>query len=92
MEGFIVLDHADEYGSMLKELAQWLSEGKIKRTETIVKGGLKQAEEALAGLFKGQNTGTWHMFYLTVVDVLRLTGTTGKLLVEVKNPEEPSKL
>ena len=39
MEGFIVFDYAKEYPRALKDLAQWLSEGKIKRKETIVKGG-----------------------------------------------------
>lgn len=57
MEGFIVFDYAKEYAPARKELAQWLDEGKIKRKETIVKGGLKEAEEALRGLYRGLNTG-----------------------------------
>lgn len=57
MEGFIVFDHAKEYPSARKQLAQWLAEGKMKRQETIVKGGLKVAEQALVDLFKGGNTG-----------------------------------
>jgi NADPH-dependent curcumin reductase CurA len=57
MEGFIVFDYAKEYPRALKELAQWLSEGKIKRKETIVKGGLGQAENALRDLYNGVNTG-----------------------------------
>ncbi|KIW68614.1 hypothetical protein PV04_04549 [Phialophora macrospora] len=57
MEGFIVFDFAKEYPRALKDLAQWLSEGKIKRKETIVKGGLDQAENALRDLYKGVNTG-----------------------------------
>lgn len=58
MEGFIVFDHAKEYAAARKQLAQWLAEGKIKRQETIVKGGLKVAEQALVDLFKGGNTGS----------------------------------
>ena len=51
----------------------WLAEGKIKKNETIIKGGLKAAEQGLVDLFRGINSG--------------------KLLVEVKNPDEtPSKL
>ncbi|KAK0725459.1 hypothetical protein B0H67DRAFT_481832 [Lasiosphaeris hirsuta] len=72
IEGFIVLDYATEFGTALEQLAQWLAEGKIQRKETIVKGGIKAAEEALVSLFTGQNTG--------------------KLMIEVKNPEGDSKL
>lgn len=59
MEGFIVFDHFKEYPTARKELAQWLAEGKIKRQETIVSGGLKVAEQALGDLFKGGNTGEY---------------------------------
>ncbi|PSR81357.1 hypothetical protein BD289DRAFT_393584 [Coniella lustricola] len=57
MEGFIVFDHLQEYPAARKRLGQWLAEGKIKRQETIVKGGLKVAEKTLSELFKGGNTG-----------------------------------
>lgn len=57
MQGFIVFDYAKQYPAARKELAQWLEEGKIQRKETIVKGGLKAAEDALVGLYKGVNTG-----------------------------------
>lgn len=57
MEGFIVFNYTKQYAAARKELAQWLSEGKIQRKETIVKGGLKAAEEALVGLYQGVNTG-----------------------------------
>lgn len=72
MEGFIVIDHAAKFPEAFKQLATWLEEGKLKRKETVVKGGLKVAEEALLHLFEGKNTG--------------------KLIVEVKNPEEGAKL
>ena len=57
MQGFIVFDYASQYAAARKELAEWLAEGKIQRKETIVKGGLTVAEEALLGLYKGTNTG-----------------------------------
>lgn len=60
MEGFIVFDHVKQYATARKQLAQWLAEGKIKRQETIVKGGLQVAEQALVDLFKGGNTGWYH--------------------------------
>ncbi|EDU50818.1 NADP-dependent oxidoreductase [Pyrenophora tritici-repentis] len=57
MQGFVVFDFADKYAEARKQLAQWLSEGKLKRKETVVKGGITKAEEALVGLFEGRNTG-----------------------------------
>lgn len=61
MQGFVVFDYEDQYAAARKELAQWLSEGKLKRKETIVKGGILKAEEALVGLFEGRNTGKWNI-------------------------------
>lgn len=57
MEGFIVFDYVPEYPAARKQLAQWLAEGKLKRQETIIKGGLKVAEQAFDNLFKGGNIG-----------------------------------
>jgi NADPH-dependent curcumin reductase CurA len=57
MQGFVVFDFEKKYPEARRELAKWLSEGKLKRKETIVKGGISKAEEALVGLFEGKNTG-----------------------------------
>ena len=57
MQGFIVLDYVKEFPQAQRELVQWLEEGKLQRKETIVKGGLKAAEQALVDLYKGANTG-----------------------------------
>ncbi|KAL8824956.1 MAG: hypothetical protein Q9191_004704 [Dirinaria sp. TL-2023a] len=57
MQGFIVFDYVKQYSQARKELSQWLSEGKIQRKETIVKGGLAKAEKALVDLYNGINTG-----------------------------------
>ncbi|MCJ1407523.1 hypothetical protein MMC19_001594 [Ptychographa xylographoides] len=57
MEGFIVFDYAAQFSTARKELSQWLGEGKIQRKETILKGGLKAAEQGLVNLYKGINTG-----------------------------------
>lgn len=57
MQGFIVFDYEKQYSEARKELAQWLSEGKLKRKETIVQGGLAKAEQALVDLYNGVNTG-----------------------------------
>ncbi|KAI1043934.1 hypothetical protein LB505_003386 [Fusarium chuoi] len=57
MQGFIVLDHVKDFPAARAELAQWIAEGKLKKTETVVRGGLKVAEQALVDLYKGINTG-----------------------------------
>lgn len=57
MQGLIVFDFLPEYEAALKQIAQWLAEGKLKRKETIVKGGVAAADEAFMLLFRGGNTG-----------------------------------
>lgn len=56
MQGFIVGNFQDKFPEGIQHLAQWLKEGKIKGTETIVHG-FENLPEALLGLFKGENTG-----------------------------------
>ncbi|KAL9027886.1 MAG: hypothetical protein Q9196_003658 [Gyalolechia fulgens] len=76
MEGFIIFDYAKQYPEARKELAQWLAEGRIQRKETIVKGGLAKAEQALVDLFHGVNTGK------LLVEVLEAGfGRTGQVMV-----------
>lgn len=58
MEGFIVFDYESQYPHAKKELAQWLAEGKIKRLETVIKGGITKMPEALRALYEGVNQGT----------------------------------
>ncbi|KAL2268303.1 hypothetical protein VTJ83DRAFT_3149 [Remersonia thermophila] len=72
MQGFIVFDYAKEYQAALAQLAQWVAEGKLKRRETIIKGGIASADEAFKQLFQG--------------------GNIGKLMIEVKKPEETARL
>ena len=57
MQGFIVFDYASQYPTARKDITQWLAEGKLQRKETIVKGGLAVAEQALVDLYQGVNTG-----------------------------------
>lgn len=85
-----MFDFVKEYPAARKQLAQWLAEGKLKRQETVVKGGLKVAEQALVDLFKGGNTGepSPHFKSHCAPKLIPI----GKLLVEVKSPEEKSKL
>lgn len=57
MKGFNVFDYANKYPTALKELASWLADGKLKRKEHIVPGGLEAAPQALIDLYDGANTG-----------------------------------
>jgi NADPH-dependent curcumin reductase CurA len=56
-QGFIVVDHPDEYANARRDLSQWIAEGKLKKTETIIRGGIRKAEQALVDLYNGANTG-----------------------------------
>ncbi|UPK95164.1 hypothetical protein LCI18_006099 [Fusarium solani-melongenae] len=57
LQGFIVVDYADEFDDARSQIAQWIADGKIRTRATVIDGGLKVAEEALRGLFSGTNTG-----------------------------------
>ncbi|KAJ4171962.1 hypothetical protein NW754_007558 [Fusarium falciforme] len=57
LQGFIVVDYADEFDDARRQIAQWIADGKIRTRATVIDGGLKVAEEALRGLFSGTNTG-----------------------------------
>jgi NADPH-dependent curcumin reductase CurA len=57
MQGFIVFDYAKEYPAALAQIGRWLGEGKLKRKETIIKGGVAASEEAFKQLFQGGNIG-----------------------------------
>lgn len=72
MQGFIVFDYAQEYGAALAQLAQWLGEGKLKRKETILKGGVAAADEAFQQLFQGGNMGKLMVEVKNADDVARL--------------------
>jgi len=56
MQGFIVSNFKDQYTEGIKQLAQWLKEGKLKTTETI-EHSFEKLPAALLGLFKGENIG-----------------------------------
>ncbi|CAH0024949.1 unnamed protein product [Clonostachys rhizophaga] len=66
MQGFIIFDQLKYFPQARSDLSKWIAEGKLKKNETIIQGGLGKAEQALVDLYKGINTG--------------------KLLVEIKNP------
>lgn len=56
MQGFIVSNYSARFGEGIKQLAQWLGEGKLTYQETIVQG-FETLPETFIGLFHGKNTG-----------------------------------
>lgn len=56
LQGFIVSNYQHRFPEAIQHLTQWLKDGKLKYTETIVHG-FDQLPTALLGLFKGDNTG-----------------------------------
>ncbi|MBU6450169.1 MAG: NADP-dependent oxidoreductase [Cyanobacteria bacterium REEB67] len=56
LRGFIVSDFAAQQGDFIRDVGQWLKEGKIKYLEDIV-DGLEKAPKAFQGLLKGANFG-----------------------------------
>lgn len=56
MQGFIVSNYQDRFGEGIKQLSQWIKDGKLKYTETT-KEGFENLPEALLGLFSGENSG-----------------------------------
>jgi NADPH-dependent curcumin reductase CurA len=56
LQGFIVSNYSDRFGEGLAQLMQWLIEGKLKFTETII-DGFDKLPEAFLGLFSGENRG-----------------------------------
>jgi NADPH-dependent curcumin reductase CurA len=56
IQGFIVLDHPEREPDFLREVADWIREGKIHYKEDIA-AGLENAPRAFLGLFRGANLG-----------------------------------
>jgi len=56
MQGFIVNDYAAKFPKAMIKLSQWLAEGKLTNTETIVEG-FDQIPLAFMDLFEGKNKG-----------------------------------
>jgi len=56
MQGFVVFDFADKHPEGIKQLAEWLHQGKLKYTETI-KEGFENIPQAFLDLFEGKNKG-----------------------------------
>ena len=56
VQGFIVSRWKSRYPEAIKQMAQWIQEGKIKYDETIIEG-FEKMPEAFIGLLTGTNLG-----------------------------------
>lgn len=56
IRGFIVRDFADQQADFLRDMSQWVNEGRVKYREHRVQG-LENAPATLIGLLKGENFG-----------------------------------
>lgn len=56
IQGFLVRDHASQFGPAIEQLASWLKEGKLTYEETIVEG-FSNIPQAFIDLFDGKNKG-----------------------------------
>ncbi len=57
IEGFLVFEFTDRYEVALKEMSEWIQQGKLKYRETIADGGIEQAPTAFISMLKGGNIG-----------------------------------
>ncbi|MBI5064058.1 MAG: NADP-dependent oxidoreductase [Desulfatitalea sp.] len=56
LQGFIISDHFPRWSEALKNIAQWMREGRIKYRESITQG-IENAPAAFIGLLAGKNFG-----------------------------------
>jgi NADPH-dependent curcumin reductase CurA len=55
-QGFIVFEHEARRADFIRDMAQWLREGRVKYRETVAQG-LQNAPAAFIGLLAGKNFG-----------------------------------
>ena len=56
MKGFVTPDFIDQMEPFMKDVGQWIKEGKVKYQETIHQG-IDNAPQAFIDLFSGGNEG-----------------------------------
>lgn len=56
IRGFIIFDHYDRYPDFLRDMSQWLAEGKVRYREHVV-DGLENAPAAFRALMRGDHVG-----------------------------------
>ena len=56
IQGILARDYYARYPEMLKQMSEWIREGKLKYQEAHMKG-FENLPKALNSLFTGENTG-----------------------------------
>ena len=56
VQGFIIFDHYDRMAAFQKDMSAWVSEGRIRYRESVIRG-LENAPRGLMGLLQGENFG-----------------------------------
>jgi NADPH-dependent curcumin reductase CurA len=56
MQGMVVFDYADRYSAAVRDIAQWMKEGKLHSREDVV-SGIENFPASLNKLFSGENFG-----------------------------------
>lgn len=56
MQGFIVSNYMEKFPEGIKQLSEWIKEGELTYTETVVEG-FETIPQAFIDLFDGKNTG-----------------------------------
>ncbi|MFJ9952880.1 NADP-dependent oxidoreductase [Kitasatospora sp. NPDC091207] len=57
MEGFVVFDYAPRFAEAAREIGGWITDGRIKVLEHVVRGTVDDFPQTLQMLFRGGNTG-----------------------------------
>jgi hypothetical protein len=56
MEGFVMFDHMHRYDEAVAQLRAWIDDGRLTYREEVL-DGIEACPDALAGLYRGENTG-----------------------------------
>jgi NADPH-dependent curcumin reductase CurA len=56
MQGFVIFDYAPRFEEAAVRLARWVRDGRLRYSEDVL-DGIEQAPGAIAGLYRGENTG-----------------------------------
>ena len=56
MQGFVIFDYAPRFEEAVARLTQWIHDGRLRYSEDIL-NGIEHAPGAIAGLYRGENTG-----------------------------------
>ncbi|WP_439620192.1 NADP-dependent oxidoreductase [Hyphomonas sp.] len=56
MQGFVIFDHMERWHEAVSQLADWIRAGQLRYVEDVL-DGIEACPHAIAGLYRGENTG-----------------------------------